>query len=157
MRAISSLTDKAPSAADLRSICVWEAQKREDAVVCIFPGYLFGSAGRIRTCDLKVMSLASYLTAPPRATDYSLPHFRAFVKPNAKTVGDGAAGRLSLALRSYGFLHPARVSIRSDSWQHCFPNVHHLSWQPLPATPLLRSIHLPQPWCPQAARMSHRQ
>ncbi len=27
---------------------------------------VIGSAGRIRTCDLKVMSLASYLTAPPR-------------------------------------------------------------------------------------------
>lgn len=27
-----------------------------------------GSAGRIRTCDLKVMSLASYLTAPPRVS-----------------------------------------------------------------------------------------
>ncbi len=30
---------------------------------------LFGSGGRIRTCDLRVMSPTSYLTAPPRDID----------------------------------------------------------------------------------------
>ena len=34
-----------------------------------FPGAWSGCGGRIRTCDLQVMSLTSYRTAPPRDDD----------------------------------------------------------------------------------------
>ncbi len=51
----------------------------------------FGSAGRIRTSDLKVMSLASYRTAPPRDAEdmllHAWPYVKAFPLPPAPPAG----------------------------------------------------------------------
>ena len=50
----------------------------------VSPWNLFGSGGRIRTTDLRVMSPTSYLTAPPRGNLNRLALFSLYVKQNNK-------------------------------------------------------------------------
>jgi hypothetical protein len=47
----------------------------------------FGCGGRIRTCDLQVMSLTSYRTAPPREDQRAWPRAAGRKATGARAVG----------------------------------------------------------------------
>src|SRR5690606_20262795 len=65
----SDVSQRSTAGADAAAatLAAWRTTNRNGAARGRRSGYRVGSGGRIRTCDLRVMSPTSCLTAPPRS------------------------------------------------------------------------------------------